>query len=366
MPFELRWLSLPIPFRQAFSHASASRKSAENVIVIARDQAGRIGLGEGCPRPYVTGETLEAAQSFLTAHLPDLSRIRDLQSLKSWMLRNKDAIDLCPSAFCAAELALMDLLSRREGVSVEALLGAPPIIDQTLSAVYSASGHLAFTAQRLMYRTHGIRDAKLKISGSPRRDLRRARQLAGTGAVRVDANNLWRDAREANAALTPLTPFIWAVEEPCSPKDWASMAAIQKAIGLTLIADESVTRIEDLDEIPSGLKVAVNLRVSKHGGLLRTLEVLRAVQDRGFDVIVGAQVGETSILARAALSVAATAPQLGGFEAGYGTWLLQFDVTEPAIKARLGAKLTAQFQAAHGLGLSPSRSLKDEFKVFSV
>ena len=83
-------------------------------------------------------------------------------------------------------------------------------------------------------------------------------------------------------------------------------------------------------------------------------------------MIVGAQVGETSILARAALSVAATAPQLGGFEAGYGTWLLQFDVTEPAIKARLGAKLTAQFQAAHGLGLSPSRSLKDEFKVFSV
>jgi L-alanine-DL-glutamate epimerase-like enolase superfamily enzyme len=114
------------------------------------------------------------------------------------------------------------------------------------------------------------------------------------------------------------------------------------------------------------LKVAINLRVSKHGGLIRTLDLLRAAQNRGLDVIIGAQVGETSILARAALSVAAIVPRLRGFEAGYGTWLLQFDVTEPAIKAQLGAKLIAELQAAPGLGLSPSQRLKGEFECLSV
>jgi L-alanine-DL-glutamate epimerase-like enolase superfamily enzyme len=366
MPFELRFLSLPIAFRQAFSHASASRKFAENVIVMARDQEGRVGLGEGCPRPYVTGETLEAAQSFLTAHLPLLSNIQDLDGLRSWSTSNKLVIDLCPSAFCAAELALLDLIAQRDGVSVETLLGLPPIINQPLSAVYSASGGLAFSAQHLAFRARGIRDAKLKISGNSARDMSRARQLSRFGSVRVDANNLWRDAAQAIKALTPLTPFIWAVEEPCSPKDWASMTSIQTTTGLTLIADESVTKVEDLEEIPTGLKVAINLRVSKHGGLIRTLDLLRAAQNRGFDVIIGAQVGETSILARAALSVAAIVPRLRGFEAGYGTWLLQFDVTEPAIKAQLGAKLIAELQAAPGLGLSPSQRLKGEFECLSV
>jgi L-alanine-DL-glutamate epimerase-like enolase superfamily enzyme len=366
MPFDLCSLSLPIPFRQAFSHASASRRFAENVIVVARDQEGRIGLGEGCPRPYVTGETLEAAQAFLAAHLPLLANIQDLDALRSWSTSNRVAIDLCPSAFCAAELALLDLIAQRDGVSVETLLGLPPIIDQPLSAVYSASSGLAFTAQHLVFRSRGVRDAKLKISGNSARDKSRARQLARFGTVRVDANNLWRDAAQAIKALTPMAPFIWAVEEPCSPKDWASMTAIQMITGLTLIADESVTKVEDLEEIPTGLQVAINLRISKHGGLIRTLDILRAAQDRGFDVVIGAQVGETSILARAALGVAAIVPRLRGFEAGYGTWLLQFDVTEPAIKAQLGVDLTAELQAAPGFGLSPSHKLKDEMERLPV
>ncbi len=144
------------------------------------------------------------------------------------------------------------------------------------------------------------------------------------------------------------------------------MTAIQLTTGLTLIADESVTRVEDLEEIPTGLQVAINLRISKHGGLIRTLDILRAAQDRGFDVIIGAQVGETSILARAALGVAAIVPRLRGFEAGYGTWLLRFDITEPAIKAQLGVDLTAELQAAPGFGLSPSQKLKDEMECLSV
>ena len=33
--------------------------------VEARHAQGAVGFGEGCPRPYVTGETVESAMAFL-------------------------------------------------------------------------------------------------------------------------------------------------------------------------------------------------------------------------------------------------------------------------------------------------------------
>ena len=55
---KLRLASCPFPFRGSFEHASAVRERAENVIVIAEGANGQYGLGEGCPRSYVTGETV--------------------------------------------------------------------------------------------------------------------------------------------------------------------------------------------------------------------------------------------------------------------------------------------------------------------
>ena len=62
----LRIASCPFPFRGSFEHASAVRERAENVIAIAEDDAGLVGLGEGCPRFYVTGETVTSAMAAIT------------------------------------------------------------------------------------------------------------------------------------------------------------------------------------------------------------------------------------------------------------------------------------------------------------
>ncbi|HEY6507524.1 MAG TPA: hypothetical protein VIY56_05900, partial [Vicinamibacterales bacterium] len=56
--------ALAIPFVVAFRHASAERRETATVWVEAR-RGPHVGYGEGCPRPYVTGETVESALSFL-------------------------------------------------------------------------------------------------------------------------------------------------------------------------------------------------------------------------------------------------------------------------------------------------------------
>ncbi|WP_419903236.1 hypothetical protein [Kiloniella sp.] len=55
---------IEIPFKQSFSHASATRKVTEAVLVKAHSKQGHTGYGEGCPRKYVTGETTASVQQF--------------------------------------------------------------------------------------------------------------------------------------------------------------------------------------------------------------------------------------------------------------------------------------------------------------
>jgi L-alanine-DL-glutamate epimerase-like enolase superfamily enzyme len=94
------------------------------------------------------------------------------------------------------------------------------------------------------------------------------------------------------------------------------------------------------------------------GGLLRSLHVIKAAEARGVGVIVGAQVGETSLLTRAALTVAqAAGDNLVAQEGAFGTFLLDYDVCDPPLMFGEGGVLDA---AVHpmltrpGLGVFPT------------
>src|SRR5690348_10493293 len=106
---DVKFSSLPIPFRRSFTHAAAVRTVAENVVVRVADRDGCVGLGEGCPRVYVTGETVDGALTFLAEKCAAFSKIENLDMLRAWMEEHEAEIDANPSAFCAAELALLDL-----------------------------------------------------------------------------------------------------------------------------------------------------------------------------------------------------------------------------------------------------------------
>jgi L-alanine-DL-glutamate epimerase-like enolase superfamily enzyme len=114
--------------RVRFKHASASRSHTQNVIVELRDESGLCGYGEGCPREYVTGETQTSAKAFLAKHGPEaLTALDSLTDLRRWIDENEALIDANPAAFCAFDLAALDLLGKRAGMPLEQLLGLPPL-----------------------------------------------------------------------------------------------------------------------------------------------------------------------------------------------------------------------------------------------
>ena len=92
------------------------------------------------------------------------------------------------------------------------------------------------------------------------------------------------------------------------------------------------------------------------GGLLRSLQFGIAALRSGVPIIVGAHVGETSVLTRAALTLAhGMGDRVIACEGAFGTHLLEYDVVEPSIMFGRGGVLdiaALQIGTAPGLGLT--------------
>jgi len=338
LPMTVELATFPTSFRLAVRHASAVRRATENIIVRVRTASGAVGVGEACPRRYVTGETMESARTFLRGAAPEVAASADtVDGLRSWITAHRARIDANPAAFCALELALLDALARHQGVSVERLLGCPDLNGTfRYTAVIGDSGRWVFALLLQRYLSHGVRDFKLKLSGDLSRDRHKLGRLRRHGArvrVRVDANNLWSDADACLEHLRALDYPFMAIEEPLSADDLDGFARIAVALDTPIIIDESGLRAEQLDHLPGPIdRWILNCRVSKMGGLLRSLATVDAARTRGMGVIVGAHVGETSILTRAALTVAAHAREaLRAHEGAFGTKLLRRDLVSPVL-----------------------------------
>lgn len=361
---DLRAKDLRIPFRTAFRHASAERSETSSLWVEAVATDGTVGYGESCPRPYVTGETLETARAFVAASTASLcARVGDLASLQVWMALHSADIDAHPAAWCALELAILDLLGKRRGMAVERLLSLPPLTGAfRYSAVLGDADPASFRATFDQYRRLGFRDFKVKLSGDLPRDRAKLEVLRGSDvppqSVRADANNLWDDAPSAIRFVRELAYAFGGIEEPIRPNRYDDLASIADALGCRIILDESFVRAEQLALLPDSAQGGmsrwlINLRVSKMGGLLRSLHVVGAARATGVGVVVGAQVGETSLLTRAALTVAHAAGKgLVAQEGAFGTFLLTADVAEPSLMFGAGGMLdTAKFPALSQPGL---------------
>ncbi|MGQ0744978.1 MAG: enolase C-terminal domain-like protein [Acidimicrobiales bacterium] len=358
--------TFPTSFKVTVRHASAVRAATENIIVRVQTPSGVVGVGEGCPRRYVTGETVGSARSFLRGATPGAAvAAGTLDGLRSWMTDNRESIDANPAAFCALELALLDALAGDQRVSVERLRGLPDLSGRfRYTAVIGDSGPLAFALLLQQYLFRGMCEFKLKLSGvldRDRRKLARLRRRGSTVRVRVDANNLWSDAEKCIEHLSRLDYRFTAIEEPLIANDLDGFARIAAALDTPIVLDESGLREGQLARLPGPAdRWILNCRVSKMGGLLRSLATVDAARALGIGVIVGAHVGETSILTRAALTVAAHARDaLVAQEGAFGTTLLRRDFVSPVLMfGRRGElEIAAMLDpATPGLGLLADES----------
>lgn len=242
-------------------------------------------------------------------------------------------------AKAAVEMALCDVKARALGIPVHLLLGGAIKTEIPLNAWIGTVPPEQAAVEARGWLERGFRSAKIKIDGADPEGIRRVaavRDAVGHRmALRVDFNESLPMA-DAVGFIRQLEPYdLTLVEQPVRRDRIADLATIRRAIGIKLMADESVTGPDSLiDIIRQQAADIVKVKVMKQGGLIRTIEMAQTAASAGLGVIIGHGFGLTlSTLAEA--TVAAVCPAvLDGCEA-VGPLKMAADVVdEPAVLDR--------------------------------
>lgn len=381
---ELQLFYLRLPFRSKFSHATAARECNETVVAAALLADGTVGFGEGVPRKYVTGETIESVLTSITECLagsldnlapgsfPEL-----LEFVDQLPFRN-DLGQIINSARCCVELALLDAYSRYFQCPLTGIvgwLGDAALAEKNPQPLPRVSGVLDVSdADRLkrrlrLMRWYGLRDFKLKVgSAHDLENIALVRKIMGSGldrgrlTLRVDANGAW-DVDTAVAMSTELDRLgVCCLEQPLAASDRDHWRVLASLAPLPLMADESLITLDDGRFLAENdLVDYFNIRISKNGGLIPALRLAALASQSSRQYQLGAMVGETGILAAAGRLFLQMVPDTSFTEICYSTFLLREDITSCNLRFGYAGRIP---KARHpGLGISIRRDRLEKFLV---
>lgn len=365
-----------VPLRKSIKHASFERASSDNLIVRVTLRDGTVGHGEGLPRPYVTGETIDS--TFASLVKLDLPRtLEDVAGLESLVRRlvgfvlpeaQADPRGMAGNAArCALELALLDAFARREGRSVgeaipwmgsfgEMLNARPGPVRYSGAITAESPGKEIRSALKM--RIYGFAQVKVKV-GVPGQDdparLARLRRILGRGMdIRIDANEAW-SAGEVVERVRPLLPSRPSVlEQPVPHEEAEALATLRPMLGVPVMLDESLCGYPDAERaVALGTADLLNVRLSKCGGIGPSLKIMDLARRSGLGVQLGCHPGETGLLSAAGRQVACRVRGIRFLEGSYDRHVLARNLIREDITFGYGGRARPLPGVGLGVNVDP-------------
>lgn len=340
---ELTAVQVRIPLRKPFRHAARVRTETDNVIVRCVLADGTEGYGEGVPREYVTGETIDSALALLR----DSDLGSQLEPCGDWpaALALAERLRLAPiagdergcqgnAARCAVELALLDAYGKcfGQGLATVTQLLAPELYQPRpwvrYSGVVGSARGFKLRLVALVMRVYRFCQLKVKVGIAGQDDparLRCLRRRVGRRMnLRVDANEAWT-AAEAGDRIRALEPTgISAVEQPVAHAQVGVLAEVRRHIHVPIMLDESLCSLFDAEQAVAQKNCDLfNIRLSKCGGFIPSLRLAQFAGRHGLGCQLGCQVGETALLSAAGRHFAASVADLRYLEGSYDRHLVR-------------------------------------------
>ena len=343
-----------IPLKRAIRHASFTREENDTLVIRCRLDDGTIGWGEGLPRAYVTGETIDSVFSQLRAtdwpralnlDAPDLCGAVDLcAALKleeAGVSGNRDCFG--NSARCAVEIAVLDAYCRhhRQPLSTVTSLVPETLAIRRKQSRVRYSGAWTPSSPPSKFRDplgcwklkfFGFHQGKVKVGVEGYEDtasVGRLRRVMGRAFdIRIDANEAWR-CDNLEQKLEPLVPLgITAVEQPVAHAEVDGLAAIRPRLSVPIMLDESLCSLTDgRRAIERGTCDLFNIRLSKCGGFVNSLKLAAMAHRAGLGYQLGCQVGETGILSAAGRHFACSVGGIRYLEGSFDRFLVRERLT---------------------------------------
>ncbi len=395
-----------LPFRFSFGHSLASRNFSRNIVVevaIAVGEGTVTGLGESVPREYVTGETSESALAFINEVLAPALLGRSFAGVDQLLgaleaLFYQERLDERPlgAAFCAVELALLDACARIMGLPfylmpaylarLSRLPAAASTLDRTLwnlelpwsERVFRYGGVVPFGKRKVLeallraYKAYGFQTVKLKVGDDIDEDLvkiKLARSILGPAVkLRIDANCAW-NFDLACLAMERFRPLgVVSLEQPLPRLETEGLARLQARLPETIVVDESLTTLNEAQRLIE-LKAcrAFNIRISKVGGIVAAMKLVELARQASLECHLGAQVGESGILASAQKHLALAVPDLfANVEGAMNLFLLKRDLTRECLTVPFGAVVSARPPERANLGLAVNLKRESLLKLMEA
>jgi L-Ala-D/L-Glu epimerase len=332
-----------IPLRRRIRHAAHTRTETDNLLVRCVLEDGSEGFGEGVPRDYVTGETIDSA--FRLLRRSDLAGQREDCRDFEQAVALAERFRLAPvsgdergcegnAAHCAIELAILDAYGRHYGRSlsdVVRLLGPEICQPQTrvrYSGAITTARNIKTLTAAIVFRIYRFRQVKIKVGMEGYDDRRRLGMMRRWGGrkidIRLDANEAWTPANVVER-IRALEPFgISAVEQPLPHADTAVLRDVRRQVRTPIMLDESLCSHFDAERAVEGqICDLFNIRLSKCGGFIPSLRLAQFAKQHGLGFQLGCQVGETAVLSAAGRHFAASVAGLRYLEGSYDRHLVR-------------------------------------------
>ncbi len=300
----IEYATLEIPRTERFTIARGSTDVAPNLFVSVHS-GGVVGSGSGAPSE-VTKETLQTMKEAMKTIVRGLTGY-DFRTPREVIDRVDRILPGNPATKAAFDIAVHDLAARIAGQPLHVYLGGTRdrmATDMTISILPTAEA--VDRARR--WTQAGFRALKVKVGRDVQSDLERLRAIRGAVApnieLRVDGNEGYTWSQALTFARSARDLGVAFFEQPVKATDYEGMRVLSESSPIPIMADEMVLTAEDAKKVGwSKAAKAVNLKLMKHGGIARAIDVDTICHSAGFPTMVGCM-GEPQLSIAAGLHFA--------------------------------------------------------------
>ncbi|AQA20969.1 mandelate racemase / muconate lactonizing enzyme, C-terminal domain protein [Rhodococcus sp. MTM3W5.2] len=258
--------------------------------------AVEIALGGADAELVGRGEVVSSAHAELGPEriVAELRRVR-----ASWEGLSLDRVRVPggahPAVASALRTAVSEYEARGSGRTLAAQLGLPLLSEIPIARTIGIDSPPEMTHQAAALAASGFGLLKVKSDadvGASVRRLAAVAEAAPGAELIVDPNEAWT----AGTALRILEEVrglpIVAMEQPLAVADRGGQRELRSRTDVPVIADESISTVADLDGL-DGLADAVNIKLTKCGGVHQARVLAEEARRRGLDVMLGCLVSSS-------------------------------------------------------------------------
>jgi muconate cycloisomerase len=364
----LELFHISIPFLQPYklSKVYGTLTDAHAVVIKVNTDAGIVGLGEADPMNPFTEETPGSVMAVMREGIAPYLLGRDPLQIGEIESHLDQAVRGNLMSRGAVNMALFDILGKVHQLPVHVFLGGIrhdqlPLLGPIGSGTPAEDADAIEALIQQGYRTVMIKMGALPVGEEIRRAVAAVERYGDRLTLIMDANQGWsfKEALKFIEGIRGSEPAV--LEQPVATGDLAKLKSIRDRIPYLLSVDESLVTLEDAAEvIRSGAADAFSIKVSKNGGLSKSLTIAKAADVFGTKILMNSML-EFGITQAASLQVGCTLNNLLACGHAYMSVLRMSDDITDFRKNISDAVATVPKEP--GLGVSVD---EDKLKAYTV